>query len=100
MPAYQAGMPSSSPADAKAVIRALAEQLEVLHGMRRMYARGDRTVAVLSVCTGMTVWCFAGRRLVWAEDDERITWAATDIYGALARIAARCRELAEEPDRP
>jgi hypothetical protein len=70
--------------------------------MRRIYVRGDRIVAVLSACLGVTVWYFqpAGRLLRWREGDSDVTWPAADVYGAAVRIAARCRELLPLPGEP
>jgi hypothetical protein len=41
--------------DAKAAVRALAEELKRAHGMRRIYIHGGPVVAVLSACPGITV---------------------------------------------
>jgi hypothetical protein len=55
MRADRSATPPVPGGDAKAAIRALAEELEHAHGMRRIYKRGGPVVALLSACPGVTV---------------------------------------------
>ncbi|HLI38514.1 MAG TPA: hypothetical protein VKV80_14410 [Streptosporangiaceae bacterium] len=82
--------------DPHEVIALLAAELEHGHGLHRLYINADDKVALLSACTGVTVWYIPGQSgqvLAWAEGGEQVTWPAADPQGAAARIAARCRTL-------
>jgi hypothetical protein len=55
MRADRSATPPVPGGDAKAAVRALAEELKRAHGMRRIYIHGGPVVAVLSACPGITV---------------------------------------------
>jgi hypothetical protein len=79
----------------RAVIWSLAGELERTHRLPRPYKDAAGDVGLLSACRDVTVWYIQplGHVLRWREADAEITWPASDIDGAAARIAARCREL-------
>jgi hypothetical protein len=79
----------------RAVIWSLAEELARAHHLPHPYKDAARDVGVLSACRDLTVWYIQplGDLLRWQEAGTEITWPASDIDGAAARIAARCREL-------
>ncbi len=82
----------------RTIIWALADALERVHGLRNLYTGADDRVGLVSACTDVTVWYLAVLgSLRWREDGAQVTWPATDIYGAAARIAARCHGLAGRP---
>lgn len=81
---------------------ALAEELQRVHGLRRLYKEADGAVAVLSACHDVTIWYIRplGDLLRWREDGTEATWPADDPHGAAARIATRCHDgLTRGPDR-
>jgi hypothetical protein len=73
--------------DAQTVVWLLAGELQQRHGMTRVYGRGTRSLGVLSVATGLTVWT-DGAIMRWSEAGTVITWPATDIPGAAVTLAA------------
>ncbi len=64
---------------------ALADLLHQ-HGVRGLYGRADRSVGVLSVSVGLTVWSDGGT-LRWMHDGRKVVWQAADLPGAAARLA-------------
>jgi hypothetical protein len=82
----------------RAVIWSLAGELERTHRLPRPYKDAAGDVGLLSACRDVTVWYIEplGHLLRWREAGTEITWPASDINGAAARIAARCRELPED----
>ncbi|MDA8369539.1 MAG: hypothetical protein M0026_06680 [Nocardiopsaceae bacterium] len=71
-----------------------AEAVNRLHsylaaaGMDRMYVGDRTTVAVVSIRTGLTVWCVGGL-FRWRDDHgAHITHPAADPEGAARRLAA------------
>ncbi len=81
--------------DAQNVLWALADLLHQ-HGVRGLYGRADRSVGVLSVSAGLTVWCDGGT-LRWTQDGQEVTWPAADLPGAAARLAEAVQR--SRPDR-
>jgi hypothetical protein len=86
---------------ARAVIWSLAGELERAHHLPRPYKDAAGDVGLLSACRDVTVWYIQplGHLVRWQEGGTKITWPASDIEGAAARIAARCRELLYPADR-
>lgn len=87
----------------RAVIWSLAEELERAHHLPRPYKDAAGDVGLLSACRDLTIWYIQplGELLRWQEAGTEITWPASDIDGAAARLAARCRQLlASAPSGP
>jgi hypothetical protein len=74
------------PAD---VIRELVTLLRG-HGCHRLYWSACTLQAVVSVTTGLTVWC-DGRSLRWQHAGSDTTWPADDTEGAATRLAQLTR---------
>ncbi len=85
-----------SPPDARAAIWALAGELERRYGLTRLYGRANRSIGVLSISVGVTVWC-DGRRLTWQVLGQQVTWPADDPDGAAPRLALLARRRARPP---
>jgi hypothetical protein len=79
--------------DARQAICALADELH-RHGIAHIYGRGTPALAVLSIRTGLTIWCHR-RVLTWNHQDGTTTWPAADTYGATRDIL---HHLQHQPD--
>lgn len=84
----------------RAVISSLAGELQHAHRLPAPYRGSAGNVGLLSACRDVTVWYIQplGDELRWREAGTEVTWPASDIGGAAARIAARCRELLQPVD--
>jgi hypothetical protein len=84
----------------RAIIWSLAGELERAHGLPSPYKDAAGDVGLLSACRDVTIWYIQplGHLLRWREAGIEVTWPASDIDGAAARIAARCRELLHPVD--
>lgn len=70
--------------DVRQALWALADELRD-QGLDHLYARASRTIGVLSVRAGLTVWS-NGRILRWHQAGQLITWPAADPQGAARRM--------------
>ncbi|MFC4529640.1 hypothetical protein [Sphaerisporangium dianthi] len=94
MLAVRAGTPYLPWHDPREATRLLRYALH-REGFTHTYQSSANGMSVLSVTTGLTVWCRSGS-FVWTEDGLTVTHPSDDPAGAAQLVKRRLRRPAEE----